>query len=471
MFKLVKNELYKLFHKKSTIITLFILMMFVVLTNLFYKNMDMSFSVYYADMEYINNLKKEINSFDLINGNMSEYASLHASLADQEYVNGKQNDWQVSKYYSIVSSKVSDYYYNLYVYNDKEAADKLQQEINDLKSRLDNNDWEYFVNLDIESLEYNISMAEGNSNMIGSIELEAMKYQKYLLDYRLKNKVSYDNSYLNTALNNLESDITGKINYERAQTDKIRENYKEAYASFYENEYIINNKVDTKNVQSLREIIISFFSEYVFLILIFIIMIAGSIVSDEFNKGTIKLLLTLPYRRSQILMAKLLTILLMIPFVTIFILFIEILIGGIILGFDSLSIPVVAYNFKINAIETMSVWKYFCLNFAGILPMLFLLATLAFALSTLICSNAFAITITFCGYIGSGIINNFVLYYNVEFLKYFVTPNWDLRSFIFGGVSEYSIPMAQSIVTCAIYFLIMVVVAFVVFKKKNIKNI
>lgn len=471
MFKLVKNELYKLFHKKSTFITLFVILTFVVLTNLIYKNMNSSFSVYYNDTEYTDNLVNEINNFDLVNGNMSEYASLLSSLEDQKFVTGKENNWQVENYYSYVSSKVSDYYYNLYAYKDNEEAERLRQDIDYMKKKLNDGDWKYFVNLDLENLNSYIKMYEGKQDTEWDINLEVAKYQKYLLEYRLKNDVSYEDSYLNTAIKNLESDITGKLNYERAQTDKIKDTYKNEYASFCENEYILNNKIDTNNIQTLRELIKSFFEEYLFLILIFVIMVAGSMVSDEFSKGNIKSLLTLPYRRTQILMAKLITVLLMIPFVTLFVLLSEVIVGGLMFGFDSLSIPVIAYNFKIGAIETMSVWKYFFLNFVGYLPLLVLLSTLAFALSTLICSTAFAITITFCGYIGSSIINSFALYYDIKFLRYFVTTNWDLTSFIFGGESVYSIPMVQSIITCTVYFLIMLIVSLIVFKKKNIKNI
>ena len=79
-----------------------------------------------------------------------------------------------------------------------------------------------------------------------------------------------------------------------------------------------------------------------------IIMVAGTIVSEEFNKGTIKLLLVKPYSRYKILLSKFLTILIMIVFSILVVIGMELLVGGILFGFDSLSIPVVEYNFNTN---------------------------------------------------------------------------------------------------------------------------
>ena len=61
-------------------------------------------------------------------------------------------------------------------------------------------------------------------------------------------------------------------------------------------------------------------------------MIAGTIVSEEFNKGTIKLLLVKPYTRNKILLSKFITTLIMIVFVIIVTITMQILIGGVLFG-------------------------------------------------------------------------------------------------------------------------------------------
>ena len=57
-------------------------------------------------------------------------------------------------------------------------------------------------------------------------------------------------------------------------------------------------------------------------------------------------------------------------------------------------------------------------------------------------------------------------------MKYFVTLNWDFTEYLFGGMPQFKyINFNFSVIICAIYFLIMVITSFLVFKKKNIKNI
>lgn len=200
-------------------------------------------------------------------------------------------------------------------------------------------------------------------------------------------------------------------------------------------------------------------------------MIAGAIVSDEFNKGTIKALLTLPYKRSTLLLAKYITTLIMVLLGIAFMILLEFIVGGIILGFGSLSIPFVTYSIAKGSLEVVEIFKYLLLNIIVNLPKLILLATLAFSISTILNSTAFSIAITFCGAIGSDIINSLAFNYKIKFLNYFVTTNWDFSYYLFGGKSVFGISLSQAVITCLVYLLIMLVVAFMVFRKKDIKNI
>lgn len=472
MFKLIKNELYKIFHKKSTIITLTILFLFVVLVTILYAKMDTQVVIQYGDEEEIKSLEEKVANYPK-ESNIGEYAYLLSSLETEKYVFGKKNTWQVEKYYKYIADKVYDYYEVLYVEEDEERAQRIRDNIDLMLSKIDNNEWQYFTNLDLEDIEANINYTlEQEGNLVDSARtLEVYEYQKYLLNYRLENNVSYEPSYLNDVLNEQEYLINAKIDYENAQTEELKESHKQEYAQFKENEYILEKKIDTINEQSLRGLIKNFFSEYLFLILIFVVMIAGSMISEEFSKGTIKSLLTLPYSRTKILLAKYLTTLLMIPFIVLFLSIMQMILGGIVFGFDTLTIPVIGYNFSLSSVEVMNLAKYFILNFLYNLPMLILLSTLAFALSTLLLSTAFAITLSLCGYIGSGIINAFAMQFKVKFLNYFVTTNWDFTYLLFGGASPFDIPWAKSLIICLIYLFIMIFVMLIVFKKRNVKNI
>ena len=162
----------------------------------------------------------------------------------------------------------------------------------------------------------------------------------------------------------------------------------------------------------------------------------------------------------------------MIVFVIIVTLIMQILIGGILFGFDSLADPVVAYNFNTNTIQEMNIFANLGIQTLMQLPMIVLLATLAFAISTIFSNSTLAITISLLGYMSSSIINQLVIGYHLNFMKYFVTMNWDLSIYANGALPYMEgMNMTMSIIICVIYFLIMMIPTFMVFKKRNIKNI
>ena len=215
-----------------------------------------------------------------------------------------------------------------------------------------------------------------------------------------------------------------------------------------------------------------FFSQFGILIVVMVVMVAGTIVSEEFNKGTIKLLLVKPYSRSKILAAKFITTMIMIAFVVVVMVVMELLIGGIMFGFDSLSIPVLQYNFNTNSIQSINIFTYLGIQLLTQLPIFILLTTLAFVLGTLFSNSALAITIALLGYMSTSIINQLAISFDIQFLKYFVTMNWDLSQYLFGNLPNMEgMSMPISIIICVVYFLIMVIPTWVVFKKRNIKNI
>ena len=141
-------------------------------------------------------------------------------------------------------------------------------------------------------------------------------------------------------------------------------------------------------------------------------------------------------------------------------------------GFDSLSVPVIEYNFNTNMLEEINVFAYLGIQTLAQLPMIVLLATLAFVISTLFSNSALAITISLLGYMSTAIINQLALAYNLSFMKYFVTMNWDLSQFLFGNLPYMQgMSLILSIVICLVYLLVMLIPTFIIFKKRNIKNI
>ena len=230
--------------------------------------------------------------------------------------------------------------------------------------------------------------------------------------------------------------------------------------------------MDIQNTNTLKGILENFYSQFGIFLIVVVVMIAGTIVSEEFNKGTIKLLLVKPYTRNKILLSKAITTFIMIIFIIVITLIMQILIGGIIFGFDSLSEPVVAYNFNTNTMEEMNIFTNLGVQTLTQLPMIVLLATLAFAISTIFTNSTLAITISLLGFMSASIINQLAIGYDLQFMKYFVTMNWDLSMYLHGALPYMEgMNMTMSIIICVVYFLIMMIPTFMVFKKRNIKNI
>ena len=473
--KLVKNELYKILHKRSTKIFLVIAIMFVILINVIYRYSDdlLIFSTtYYEDYDMALNYVSDYENNSIGDKELYNYYKSFIDTYDLAN-NFDSNSWQYQKYMEDYWSLLQDYYR---VQDEGLDTTNLFNELEELKTNIENDNWEYFVQKDINNINENIEYIKSTLNDPSLNNNEKLNYEKELFvleeqvklnEYRLEKGVEYGDDYLNNAIDAINSSLYGMAEYKYSNDTDSTETVK----SYYENWYILDEEVDTNNANTLRSVFINFFSEYSFLILIFSIMIAGGIVSDEFNKGTIKSLLIVPHKRSKILFAKYISIIIMILLIIGVLIVSELLIGGILMGFSSLSIPVVVYNITDSALEIINIFGYLGLQILANLPQIILLATLAFACSVIVNSTAFSIVIPFCGIIASELINAFAYAYDIKILNYFVTTNWDFTVYLFGGTSIYGNSLLHAIIVCLVYLLIMLVVTFIVFKRKDIKNI
>ena len=475
MFSLIKNELFKIFHKKSTFIIMIIMTLFIILITSIYRFVDLDHFISYAEpkenaVNYINNYNPKIDVLE-------DYVYYLALNDTYEHVGDFNADsWQYKKMFNDYNNNAYNYYASIHIYKNEDKS--YLDEMNSILNNLNSGNWRYFVEKDRKNVEEQLNNYKSTDNStLGKKEklendkqIYSLEEQLKLIDYRLNNNISYEEEYLNEAFDRAYYTTYEVASY-KYNNDADEVDYNESLATHYINKYILDNKVDINNGKTLRAVLIDFFEEYFFLILVFIVMISGAIVSEEFNKGTIKSLLILPYKREKILLSKYITILLMTLFGLAFMLIMQILVGGILFGFDSLSIPYVTYNISTMTIEVVNIFKYLLLTTIAYLPKLILLGTLAFALSTILNNTAFAITITLFGSFSESIINALAQTFDIKFLNYFVTTNWNFQELLFGGLSRFKLSLVQNIIVCLVYFGIMIIVSFIVFKKKDIKNI
>ena len=486
MGKLIKNELIKLFKKKSIYIALIVVLGFMIFSNFMYKSTNnVMYNSYIYSEQTLNYLQEELDKLDpKKTSDIGMYVDIKSQIELYELMKQYENgSWQQQ----IINQDLPTYFKEKCMYEygeekDLQKAQEAQNKIDEIKQKLDTDDWEYFAQLELQqateklaNIEEQIKNTDDKKTLLSlNQEKEATLIDKTIAEYRINKGIKYGQDYLNQAIEDYRyaaQDIARLESSEKELSYEEQKRYNESLNLRENSKYIIENNVDL-NEMNLRRVLENFFTEYGIFVIAILVMIAGTIVSEEFNKGTIKLLLVKPYSRTKILLSKFITSMLMIIFVVLIMGIMQLFVGGVIFGFDSLSAPVVEYNFNTNSLQEINVLVYFLIQFLAQLPMFILLATLAFALGTIFANSALAITISLLGYIAANIINQLAMSYNIKFLEYFVTMNWGLSQYLFGNLPNMEgMTMSFSIITCIVYFLIMVIPTLIIFKKKNIKNI
>ena len=488
MSRLIKNELIKIFKKKTIYITMLLVFLLIIFMNIIIKASSNSYSSAYMYSEnYMNSLKEELSELNPENpSDITLYINLKSEIELNELMyKYKNSEWKLS----VINERIAPYIIekNTYMYGeskDENQVVKINNKIDELMTRINNDDWEYFAKEDLESAnktieDLNFKKSQTvDSEVLKSLnsEIENAKIDKEIASLRLEKKIPYGSDYLNTAIMTYKSSSSTIIEYDNVENRELeyeeKKQYNKALENREESKYIIETGIDVNKTDSLKFILQNFYSQFGIFLIVVIIMIAGTIVSEEFNKGTIKLLLVKPYTRNKILASKFITTLIIIAFVIVTTIIMQILAGGILFGFDSLNLPVIAYNFNTNILQEINIFAYLGIQTLMQLPMIILLATLAFSISTIFSNSAIAITISLLGYMSSAIINQLIIGYNISFMKYFVTMNWDLSQYLFGSLPNMQgMNMLMSIITCIIYLVIMLIPTFIIFKKRNIKNI
>ena len=472
MSNLIKNEITKVLRKKGIYIMLIIIIAYVVLSNFLYKYFynKTSISDEYSE-ENISILKDEMQSLDTnLSSDLEIYVSYKTTIDTYELLKKyDKNSWQ----YEIIKENGTDYISQInqckYILKNENALKTVQNQYDEFLKKLDKNNWRTFAEEELAMLKQTTKDQTeiDKSDNSQDIQIEA-------LEMRLKYNIEYGNNYKNKALSNYvqNSLMVADLEKNNNQTYEEQQQYQEAKAEQTKSKYAIENDKDIYSENNLRSMLLKTLSEYELFIIITIVLVAGAIVSDEFNKGTIKLLLVRPYKRSKILLAKFITVLITLLATIIVVCILQFIISGIFFGFNSLNIPVVEYNFNSEKIIEMSIFKKMLIQIAGKLPIYILLGTLAFSLSTLFNNTAVAISVTLLGYMSSDIINQFAHYFKIKWLKFFVTPNWDFTQFYFGKLPNMEgITLLFSAAICLVYFIIMLTYSFLVFKHRNIKNV
>lgn len=483
MSKLIKNELIKIFSKKSMIVIGVIIFVIIIGFNVLNKisqNMSNSYSAY--SESYIRYLDEELSNLDPnkpsdINKYVETKSQKDLAILAKDY---KETSWQAEVIGTVISPIIEEM--NNYEYIDKnnEALTISKAQYDEMLTALKNNDWKYFANKELDSLntqieELNTLIAQDSENEDLKTQLKSLELQKEVVNLRLDKNINYgSDNYKSMAIQNYRMYMGNYIQSSQGRNltdeDKSEINGYLEKANLYK--YDLYNDTEYQNTATANYTFQNSIGTYIAIIVMIVVIVAGVSISEEFNKGTVKLLLVRPYSRTKILISKLIAVFITMLITTATILLLQFIIGGIVYGFGTYMMNVVQFDFTTNSIVTLNIFAYLGLIFICKLPIFILIGTLAFALSTLFLNSPLAVALPILGYMGSDMINMIAISYKWDWVKYFVTPNWDLSQYLFGGTPMFSgISVEFSITICAIYFVIMLVASIVSFKKRNIKNV
>ena len=483
MIKLIKNELVKIFSKKSMIIIGVLILILVIGINVMGKlNVNMSNSYPAYTENYINYIEEELKELDPNKpSDINKYAEVKSQkdVADiaKEYT---EISWQADVIETIIAPVIGEI--NNYKYVDKNENKLADSTIkyNEMFKALKESNWKYFANKELENInlqikQLNLLIEEDKENVDLQLQLKSLELQKEVVTLRLEKDIKYGSEdYKSSAIQYYKMYMENYNQY--AQSKNITEEEKSEMNNCLEKanlyKYDIYNNTEYQNPSTANYTFQNSIESYIVIIVMVIVIVAGVSVSEEFNKGTVKLLLVRPYSRTKILIAKLISVFITMAITTISILALQFIVGGLVYGFETYEMQVLQFDFTNNSIVTLNIFAYLGLMFICKLPVFILIGTLAFALSTIFLNSPLAIALPIFGYMGSDMINMLALSYKWDWVKYFVTPNWDLSQYLFGGTPMFEGTSIEfSITICAIYFVIMLVASIVSFKKRNIKNV
>ena len=484
MIKLIKNELSKIFLRKNVYIMIAVVISFIFYSNYILRDKNL------VNDPYASNLP-DIKIFE------ESLAKINPDTAPEQYIRMKnsldsvklvasysEKTWQRNILTTGIHFKyittINQYAFGLE--KDEEKMLEAIKEYDTFVAKLDNNNWKGIINDEISLQEKNlkelrdslltadIESVDKIKHNIASLEITIEAY-----NIRLDKEINYTSDYLDKA-------VISYIKYSQSivnttpDTFRNEYNYKQQLQSYVEevtiSKYIIDNDIDTLSKNFHPSPSATIYEQYDIFILILILLISGGIVSEEFSKGTIKLLLVRPHSRIKILLSKYITALLMIVFSYFVVAIAQVAIEAVLYGTINFSTELAVYNFNTYTVNTYNIFLYMLIDFIHFIPVYIILTTLSFAISTVFTSTTLGITLPVIGMLGGTAINYTVMRRQMISLKYFITLNWDFPIYINGKLPQLEGMTWQfSLFVTLVYLAALLLVTFIEFRRKNITNI
>ncbi len=471
MINLVKNELIKIFSKKGLYIY-GIIIIFIMAFNLVVEKTR----VFDNSFTYYNTSEERLSKYDLNNSEELEW-----------YVDEK-SDLEKFKLLEDYDSKSPEYYYiekevfatikkmNIYKYIEKndELFNEAQEEYNNQIKLLEDYDWRLKLEEDKKSLEDELGElktqgnAESSDDRIYQIECELEGIR-----YRLKNNVAPSYTHSSSIVDDyiIYSEMYRAMNKDesayKSNSELIEKRNTEK--RYYLAKYNIENDIVMSNDISFRDDFVGDVTGAVMLYIIAMVIIAGGIFAEEFNKGTIKQLLIKPYSRTKIYVSKILAIFIaLLAFIlfynTIAFVFYWILDGNISTIFD----PIIDYSFRKNAIVEYNTFGYIFIRYLSSLPQLIILILLCVFIGVITTNTVSSVISVFCLDFINALISEFL---SEKIIALIPMNCWNFDTYLEFGISAYNYSsLGKSLFICSLTIIILFILGLIIFKRKDIKN-
>ena len=319
MSKLIKNELIKIFSKKSMIVIGVIILVIIIGFNVLNKisqSMSNSYSAYSEG--YIQYLDEELSNLDPnkpsdINKYVETKSQKDLATLAKDY---KETSWQAEVIGTVISPIIEEM--NNYEYIDKnnEALTTSKAQYDEMLTALKNNDWKYFANKELDSLntqieELNTLIAQDSENEDLKTQLKSLELQKEVVNLRLDKNINYgSDNYKSIAVQNYRMYMGNYI--QSSQGKNLTDEDKSEINGYLENanlyKYDLYNDTEYQNTATANYTFQNSIGTYIAIIVMVVVIVSGVSISEEFNKGTVKLLLVRPYSRTKILISKLIAV-------------------------------------------------------------------------------------------------------------------------------------------------------------------
>lgn len=463
--------------------------------------------------------------------NLYRLKSYEMTIENTKYMlslNLKVNDWKDNVYNKISNLKSSKVPLNMYLdgvnmkelsaiefnIESKEAAEKaieeIDKQIEKLQDIIGNGYYYDYIKLEVEnekeslkSLEDDIKMVEKNAKLPNynaisrlhqltarkNILAETIKIYNYIIDNKIKDQTDWRYLICNELSNTLYYKYTI---LDTEEEFKYSPNFGSVYLT-YEEYYNASKKLideDTNknkeywyyldnNIKPLtfqNQMLITPYSarqamnnSYFMAIISLIItaILCGGIVSSEHKNGTIRLLLTKPYKRYKVLLFKL--IVMIGTFLIVYLLgaLSTYLLGGIMYGFDNYNIPLVFNN---NGIIKEVPYLIFTLKntlYEIVVSLLFLVILFGLSSMTLLSTISVVIVLVLI-FVSLGL--SYVIYFNQVF-TYIPLVLLNFYEVLYNPNNHFiNINIGSSILVATLYISMILFITFITYCKRDIKN-